>query len=114
MTKPQRAMHTLDEDVPAKTITIRNRAWETGRPEIVVTARKQKSVYGDDLEIFKEDGTWIGTVGSYTGTLDRPAGRLRIVGKSRKLWHNTGTYEGARAMYGQYSRADAIRWLLNR
>lgn len=54
----------------------------------------------------------IGSVGSYIGTLDRPAGRLRIVGKVRKLWWSKTTGSRGVSIYGHYSRADAIRSLI--
>jgi hypothetical protein len=101
--------YTLDETKPSKTITIRQRAYE---PKSEKTFNLRPSKYATQgWEVFREDGVWIGTVSRYTGSLDRKAGRLRIPGKTRTLWAATGTYQGARGLYGMVSRADAIRYL---
>lgn len=60
------------------------------------------------------EGRVIGTVGRYTGSLDRKThrGLLRVPGKPRTLWSACGAYAGARTINRRLSRADALRWLL--
>jgi hypothetical protein len=83
-------------------------------PQVETTVLIQPTQFGiDEIEVYLSDGTWIGTIGKYTGTLDRKikGTRLRHIGKRRTLWHYNGTGDG-RAMYGQTSRADCIRSLI--
>ena len=79
--------------------------------------------YGSDEWRVFHDGKFIGTVGKYQGTLDRPISRgSRIVtrGKRRTLWHyasprpEKGEYAVGRALFDQYSRADCLRSLIQR
>lgn len=104
--------HQPRPDTEPTSLTLRQRAWESGTPLTVATVPHRFN--SDAVEVYLLDGTWIGTVGSYSGSLDRKDGRLRIPGKTRKLWFAQATYEGARGLYEFVSRADAIRWLAKR
>ena len=97
-------------DAVAKRVVIAKRWWDDATHEVDLIESKFGN---DEWEVYLPDGTWIGTVGRYTGSLDRRiAGtRLRHPGKRRTLWHEQGTsYD--RAFYGQVSRADCIRTLI--
>lgn len=100
---------SVKDGAEGKTITMRRHSWDPNSTiEVVLYPHKYAS---KDVEVFLDD-QWIGTVGSYTGSLDRHAGRLRIPGKTRTLWTSEVTREGARTLYGYVSRADAIRTLI--
>lgn len=101
-----------DPDMPQRYVKMRRVSYD---PDSVmeVTLRPHQFMR-DDWEVYI-DGTWIGTVGKYMGTLDRPISRgSRIVhrGKRRTLWHFKGTSEHSRSLFGYESRAEAIRGLL--
>lgn len=95
-----------------KRITIKTRAWES-EPERQVDLIPHEFA-SDEWEVYLPDGAWIGTVGRYTGSLDRKikGTRLRHPGKRRTLWYVQGTHKHSRPLYGQVSRADCTRVLI--
>ena len=90
-------------------LVVKPRQWETD--EIVVHTLPHEFAR-DDVEVYLPDGTWLGTVSRYRGSLDRPAGRLRIPGKTRTLWSYRTAGGSVYSMFGQVSRADCIRSLV--
>lgn len=98
----------LDSDAKPRTIKVRPYSYDPHTVDVVL----HKTKYGDGDEVYV-DGHWLGTVVGYTGSLDRSAGRLRIPGKTRRLWATRGTHKGAREYYGFVSRAAALRYLIH-
>src|SRR5690625_3038638 len=96
----------------AKTVKVRRYEWdEDSTVEVHLVPAEHSDTQWEVIYQTRH----IGRVGSYTGSLDRQSGRLRIPGKERKLWH-TQTPRSRSAyvspLYGRVSRADAIRHLL--
>lgn len=69
----------------------------------------------NDVEVYLPDGTWLGTVGRYTGSIDTKikGTRLRREGVRRTLWSYRTAHGSLYSMNGQTSRADCIRHLLD-
>lgn len=100
--------------VEPKTITMRREGWD---PDVLVDVTlRQRKVYVEgldhDFDVHTSDGTWIGSVERYTGSLDRKMGRLRHPGKRRHLWKAQAA-GWDRALFDFVSRAEAIRRLLS-
>lgn len=102
------------EGAEFKPLVVKARWWETGSDRTFLTKKRHSYTEGYDAgtEVYLPDGTWLGTVEKYTGSLDRKyaGSRLRHPGKRRTLWSYQGPGEG-RPMFGQVSRADCIRAL---
>lgn len=100
----------VDPDKPEKVVTVKSPWWDgEAYPEFTLKPRQ----FGrDDWEVFLPDGTWLGTVGRYTGSIDtKIAGtRLRHEGVRRTLW--SYLRPGSRyTMFEQESRAECLRRL---
>ena len=93
----------------AKTVRLRRYSWDPD--EIVEVQLTPHRNYSDDWTVTLA-GEDLGHVGRYTGSLDRKVGRLRHPGKRRILWSCTAPGERERPSFGQISRAEAIRSLL--
>lgn len=92
-------------------IVLRPRSFETGPPKVVDVIPHEFAE--SDVEVYHPDGTWLGTISRYHGSLDRKVGRQRVPGKRRVLWSYRTAHRGVYGMYGQVSRADCIRDLLS-
>lgn len=97
-----------------KVVTIKPRWWDSHEPYEVTLIPMPTYGHGEvnEWEV-KRGGKTLGWVGRYTGSLDRKAGRLRIPGKDRILWH-LHTDRRSSGLYEYTSRADAIRYLADR
>lgn len=96
-------------DADTKTIRLRRYSWKPGS-EITVDLRTRKHSPNEwDVIV---DGKVVGIVTRYSGTLDRQIGRLRSPGVTRTLWGRRGLHPQARTIHGSYSRAEAIRDLI--
>ena len=94
-------------------LVIKPRAYEHHPERIVHVIPHQ---FGkDEVEVYLPDGTWLGTVARYTGSIDTKikGTRLRREGKRRTLWSYRTAHGSVYSMHGQTSRADCIRSLLD-
>lgn len=91
-----------------KQVTFRRVEWDA---DDTITAELVPAKFGDSTWEVYFDGELVGTVGSYSGSIDRHAGRIRIPGKERTLWSVEPKQSGHRSQLGYTSRADALRQL---
>lgn len=94
-----------------KIVTIKPRWWDDATFQVKLSPHAH---HPDEWEVFTLDGSHVGTVTRYEGSLDRKlAGtRLRSPGKRRTLWAYRSPGSGY-TMWEQYSRADCIRSLVD-
>src|SRR5690625_2608505 len=68
----------------AKTVKVRRYEWDE---DSTVEVHLVPAEHSDTEWEVVYQTRHIGRIGSYTGSLDRQSGRIRIAGKERKLWH---------------------------
>lgn len=102
------------KDVPERTIKVRRLSYEPSSVVEVTLRKRHAHTKGYDAgdEVYL-DGTWIGTVERYKGSIDTQiAGtRLRRQGVTRTLWALRGPGM-SRSFFEYVSRAEAIRYLI--
>jgi len=101
---------SVDTTKPIKTVKVASPWWDGGEyPEFTL---KPQQFGSDSWEAFTPDGTWIGTVTRYTGSIDTKISgtRLRHQGVRRTLWayKRPGSQY---TMWEQESRAYCLRRL---
>lgn len=114
-TTPEQRQPSFDPDAPVKRVKVAQIGETEPTP---VTLRPCKiSAYGESWEVFADDGSYLGTVTRYTGSIDRriPHGgrHLRAPGKDRTLWSYQGPEVDRRALTKQTSQATCLRALLD-
>jgi hypothetical protein len=97
----------------AKRKVIRRREWEgPSTPEpVVYLDLVEDGEFRRAFDVYAEDGTRLGQIGSYKSTIDMrvPGTRLRRIGRRRTFWET-----GPGSYWKQHpSQAEAIRDLLN-
>lgn len=99
----------VDPEKPEKTVTLKPVWWDDAYPTFTLKPRKFGT---DQWEAFTPDGTWIGTVTRYTGSIDTKISgtRLRHEGVRRTLWAYCRPGSNY-TMWEQVSRADCLRRL---
>ena len=116
---PDHRHHSPFEGAAAKRVKVSTRSLSDPEDRHEVDLRPATDVLRggastDRWFVYLPDGTWIGEITRYTGSIStRIKGtRLRREGKPRTLWSYTGPWETSRGMASQSSRAVAIRALI--